>query len=89
MIPTATGLVFQVGGDRKVRAYDEETGKVLWAKEIGGSSRGVPAMYEVNGRQYLVISVAPGGGRAGGPAAASPESGNLPTGYVAFALPRP
>lgn len=88
IIATATGLVFQVGGDRRVRAYDEETGKVLWTKEIGGSSRGVPAMYEVNGRQYLVISVAAGGGRGGGTTAASPASGNLPTGYVAFALPQ-
>uniref|UniRef100_Q01RN3 Pyrrolo-quinoline quinone n=1 Tax=Solibacter usitatus (strain Ellin6076) TaxID=234267 RepID=Q01RN3_SOLUE len=88
IIATATGLVFQVGGDRKVRAYDEETGKVLWTKEIGGSSRGVPAMYEVNGRQYLVISVAAGGGRGVGAAAAAPDSGNLPTGYVAFALPQ-
>ena len=63
MIPTASGLVFQVGGDRKARAYDEETGKVLWEKEIGGSSRGVPAMYEVDGRQYLLIGVT--GGRDG------------------------
>jgi len=62
-----------------VRAYDEETGKVLWTKEIGGSSRGVPAMYEVNGRQFLVISMAAGGGGGGGTAAASPDSGNLPT----------
>jgi quinoprotein glucose dehydrogenase len=82
IIPTATGLVFNVGGDRKLRAYDEETGKVLWTKEIGGSSSGVPAMYEVNGRQYLVIALSAGGGRGG---AVAPS--NLPTGYVAFALP--
>ncbi|MEO8593191.1 MAG: PQQ-binding-like beta-propeller repeat protein [Candidatus Solibacter sp.] len=92
MIPTATGLVFQVGGDKKVRAYDEETGKVVWSKEIAGSSRGVPAMYEVNGRQFLLIAVSAAGGRGGAggaPAAATPEASNLPTGYVAFALPRP
>jgi quinoprotein glucose dehydrogenase len=79
--------VFQVGGDRKLRAYDEETGKVLWTKEIGGSSSGVPAMYEVNGREYLVIAVSAGGGRGGAPNAAPAEPSNLPTGYVAFALP--
>jgi quinoprotein glucose dehydrogenase len=82
IIPTATGLVFQVGGDRKLRAYDEETGKVLWTKEIGGSSTGVPAMYEINGREYLVIALSAAGGRG---VAAAPS--NLPTGYVAFALP--
>ena len=85
IIPTATGLVFQVGGDRKLRAYDEDTGKVLWTKEIGGSSSGVPSMYEVNGRQYLVIALAAGGGGRGGGVAVAPS--NLPTGYVAFALP--
>ena len=85
IIPTATGLVFEVDGDRKLRAYDEDTGKVLWTKEIGGSSTGVPSMYEVNGRQYLVISLAAAGGAGRGGAAAAPT--NLPTGYVAFALP--
>jgi glucose dehydrogenase/cytochrome c2 len=90
IIPTATGLVFQVGGDRKVRAYDEETGKVLWESEIGGSSRGVPAMYEIDGRQYLVISVAGGGGRFGPAADATlPAGDNSLIGYVAFALPVP
>ena len=83
MIPTATGLVFQVGGDRKLRAYDEDTGKVLWTKDVGGSSTGVPAMYQVNGRQYLVIAVTAAG--RGGAATVAPN--DLPTGYVAFALP--
>ena len=86
IIPTATGLVFQVGGDRKLRAYDEETGKVLWTKEVAGSSSGVPAMYEVNGHEYLVIAVSAGGGR-GGANAATAAPNNLPAGYVAFALP--
>ncbi|MEO8593210.1 MAG: PQQ-binding-like beta-propeller repeat protein [Candidatus Solibacter sp.] len=86
IIPTATGLVFQVGGDRKLRAYDEETGKVLWTKEVGGSSSGVPAMYEVKGRQYLVIAVS-GAGRGGAQNAAVAAESKLPAGYVAFALP--
>ena len=83
IMPTATGLVFQAGGDRKLRAYDAETGKVLWTMAIGGGSSGVPAMYEVNGRAFLVVAVSGGGGGRGGGAAPS----NLPTGYVAFALP--
>ena len=77
--------MFQVGGDRKLRAYDEETGKVLWTKEIGGSSTGVPSMYELNGRQYLVIALAAGGGGEG--AAAVLPTHNLPTGYVALPCP--
>ena len=30
MIVTATGLIFIAGKDAKLRAYDEDTGKVLW-----------------------------------------------------------
>lgn len=71
IIPTATGLVFNVGGDKKLRAYDEDTGEVLWVKEIGGNSRGVPAMYEVNGREYLVISTS---ARSGFGLSGSPEA---------------
>ncbi len=94
IIPTATGLVFIAGGDGKIRAYDEDTGKVLWEKAIGGTSRGVPVMYEMNGREYLVVSATSGGGRgaAAPPDASAPPSldapsQTAPSGYIAFALP--
>ena len=42
VLPTAGGLVFGLGGDSKVRAYDADTGAVLWtsarARRIPGSS---------------------------------------------------
>ena len=53
----------------------------------GGSCRltsrstGVPAMYEVNGRQYLVVCATNPDGAAVGPTSGGPK------GYVAFALP--
>jgi quinoprotein glucose dehydrogenase len=86
IVSTATGLVFNVSGDNKVRAYDEDTGKVLWEHPIAGSSTGCPSIYEIDGREYLVISVSGPfvGGRGGGGAANS----GLPSGYVVFALPR-
>jgi quinoprotein glucose dehydrogenase len=91
MVPTATGLVFMVGGDNKVRAWDEDNGKVLWEHEIAGTSQGSPSMYEIDGREYLVITVSgPGtsgrGGRGGGEPTDAAHA-KLPSGYVVFALP--
>jgi quinoprotein glucose dehydrogenase len=86
IITTSTGLLFHAGGDGKLRVYDADTGKVLWSTALPAGSRGIPAMYEVNGRQFFVVSatstiVAPA--RAAG-AAPAPR---LARAYVAFALP--
>ena len=88
IMPTASGLIFLAGGDHKLRAYDEDTGKVLWTGIIGGSSTGIPVMYEVNGRQYLAVPVqTPQAAGRGGRDPAEPEGPKGPTGYVTFALP--
>jgi glucose dehydrogenase len=79
-IVTAGGLVF-IGAtnfDRKFRAFDKDTGKLLWETVMPSSGNGTPATYEVNGRQYVVIAAAGGKAPAGGTAAV----------YVAFALPQ-
>ena len=80
-IVTAGGLVFiaATNHDRKIRAFDKATGALLWEATMPSSSNATPAMYEVNGRQY--VGVAAGGGKSptGGPGGV----------YVAFALPRP
>ncbi len=94
IMPTAGGLVFMAGGDGKLRAYDEDTGKVLGEWPFGGTSRGIPVTYEAGGREFLVISSSAGRGR--GPAMVAPDSGGGrgetaaqgPTGYIAFALPK-
>jgi quinoprotein glucose dehydrogenase len=78
-IVTAGGLVFisATNFDKKIRAFDKTTGKLLWEAELPFAGNATPATYEVNGRQYIVIAA--GGGKAL----------NLPSGgvYVAFALP--
>jgi len=78
IMPTASGVVFLVGGDNAVRAFDQETGRVLWATKIPGPSRGLPAMYESAGRQFLLVSSVPSG--------TATVVG--PRGWIAFALPR-
>jgi quinoprotein glucose dehydrogenase len=60
VVVTAGGLIF--GGsksDSTMRAYDEETGKVLWEAKLHGGPEGIPAVYEVGGREYLVIAARP------------------------------
>jgi glucose dehydrogenase len=87
IVVTKSGLVFHAGGDGKVRAYDEDTGQVLWTGTFRGSTSGVPVSYESKGRQYFVMISSAGGGRGGGRGTAAPEDPNLPAGAVAFALP--
>jgi len=78
---TAGGLVFVAGTeDEKLRAFDADTGAELWSAKLPHAGTAAPAVYEVGGRQYVVIT-ATGGGRVGG------KSGPGDA-YVAFALPQ-
>jgi quinoprotein glucose dehydrogenase len=86
VVVTKGGLVFHAGGDGKVRAYDEDTGQVLWTGTFNGTTSGVPVSYEAKGRQYFVLIANQGGGRGGAGAAAQTDP-TAPTGAIAFALP--
>ena len=90
MVVTKSGLLFQLGKDGFARAYDADTGKVLWKGAVAGAERGIPVVYESKGREYvLFMSPAPGAGQqpgaAGGGGAPTPAG---PYGYLAFALPQ-
>ncbi len=83
-IVTAGGLVF-IGAtiyDRKFRAFDSSTGKLLWEADLPFSGVATPATYMVNGKQYVVIAAA--GATSMGALRTSKQSGGT---YVAFALP--
>ncbi len=87
-VVTAGGLIFTGSRDRKIRALDAATGKVLWQTEVGAAMEGMPAVYQIDGREYLVFCAA---ARAttrthatpGHPAATDSIHGE----YIAFALP--
>ena len=84
-IVTAGGLVFiaATNYDKKFRAFDKKTGKLVWETTLPFTGNATPATYEVDGRQYIVIATS-GGGRA--PAQRNPPA--KPGGrYIAFALP--
>ncbi len=85
IIPTATGLLFVTAADRKVHVYDSTTGKQLSELQLGGPTSGSPSMYELGGRQYLLVTAAAAGARGAG---AAPSAAPGPTGIVAYALPR-
>ena len=77
-IVTAGGVLF-IGAtnyDKKFRAFDKVTGKLLWETTLPAAGNATPATYQVGGRQYVVIAA--GGGKFGAPSGGS---------YVAFALP--
>ena len=61
-LTTAGGLVFAGDFDRWIRAYDVETGEVLWKSRLGTSVMGYPVSYEVEGVQYVAVATARGGG---------------------------
>jgi quinoprotein glucose dehydrogenase len=55
IIVTSTGLLFVNCADSKLRAFDAETGKIVWSYQLPTGTEGIPAMYEVDGREYLVV----------------------------------
>ena len=77
---TQTGLLFAAGTvERAIRAYDMDSGEVLWHHRLPRPGNATPMSYQVEGgRQYVVIA-------AGGDARTG--IGGLGDYLVAFALP--
>jgi quinoprotein glucose dehydrogenase len=79
-VVTAGGLVF-IGAtnyDGKFRAFDKATGSLLWEATLPAAGNATPATYEVEGRQFVVITASSGKSRTQAPAS-----------YVAFTLDAP
>lgn len=77
-VVTKSGLLF-IGAtnfDKKFRAFDKLTGKLLWETVLPAAGNATPSVYELDGREYIVIVC--GGGKNGAPSGSS---------IVAFALP--
>lgn len=75
-VVTAGGVLFIAATkDEKIRAFDKETGEILWEANLPASGHATPAVYEMDGKQFIVIACGGGKGTKSGDA------------YVAFALP--
>ena len=56
VLSTAGGLVFTGEGNGQFKAYDAETGAVLWKFQAGAGVNAPPASYTVDGKQYIVVA---------------------------------
>jgi glucose dehydrogenase len=87
IVATGSGLLFvATASDRKFRAYDQDSGRVLWEKDLPAGAEGVPAVYEIGGREYIALCAAAGDGNIHidtGKPAVPPGQGA----YIVFALP--
>jgi quinoprotein glucose dehydrogenase len=59
-------------GDRKFRAFDKATGRVVWETDLPAGTTGAPMAYQVNGKQFIVLAVG---------------SQQHPAEYIALSLP--
>jgi quinoprotein glucose dehydrogenase len=76
-VVTAGGLLFIAAAkDGKLRAYNKRDGNLLWQVNLPAPGFATPSVYEMNGKQYIVIAC--GGGKM------NTVSGDS---YVAYALP--
>jgi len=90
VLSTAGGVAFVGDLNRTLRAFDANTGRILWETRLPAAVQGYPLTFTANGKQYLAVTTANGGGsprfvpRLVVPEVNSPETGNA---LYVFALP--
>ncbi len=88
---TAGGLVFAPSqSDKTIYAYDSETGRTVWSKQLPAAPEGVPTVYEAGGREYLVVCARDTEEPRMRPGQAPPPpdaNRKVVQGYYTFALP--
>ena len=56
VLATAGGLVFTGEGNGLFKAYNSETGAVLWSFRAGAGVNAPPSSYTIDGKQYIVVA---------------------------------
>jgi len=54
-LATAGDLIFWGDLNQKLRAFDADTGKILWETTLGGPIQNSTITYRVNGKQYVAV----------------------------------
>ena len=62
VVSTAGGVGFVGDLDRRFKAFDVETGEILWETRLGTSVQGHPVSFSVDGKQYIAVTTGLGGG---------------------------
>jgi len=57
VVATSGGVLFAGDTNGRFRAFDLETGKILWETSLGAPVTGYPITYSVRGKQYVAVSV--------------------------------
>ena len=61
-VVTKGGLLFIAATtDGKFRAYNKRTGEILWETDLPSAGFATPSIYEIEGKQYVVLAC--GGGK--------------------------
>lgn len=88
---TAGDLVFWGDENRRFRAFDADTGKILWESILGGMIMTSTITYAVNGKQYVMVFTGEGQSVSAGPLgltkASMPKPVHGHNSIFVFALP--
>ncbi len=56
LVATGGGLIFGGDTEGKFRAFDQDSGKILWEVNLGSPVTGYPITFAVAGKQYVAVS---------------------------------
>jgi alcohol dehydrogenase (cytochrome c) len=73
VLVTAGELLFWGDMDRRLKAFDTDTGKVLWEGIVGGITQTSTITYAANGKQYVAVVTGRGESGTMGPLRQIPE----------------
>jgi alcohol dehydrogenase (cytochrome c) len=71
---TAGDLVFWGEMNRRLRAFDAESGKILWETVVAGMVMNSTVSYAVNGKQYVMVFTGEGQSVSAGPLSITQKS---------------
>jgi alcohol dehydrogenase (cytochrome c) len=62
VVSTAGGVAFAGDLNRMFRAFDVNTGRILWETRLPAAVQGFPLTFTAGGKQYVAVTTANGGG---------------------------